>query len=85
MAKKPDLQLKAFNKTTGYGKSSQPVGAGWWNDNGTISIRLNPFITLTAAEDLVLTLFPVINPKSPKTTTKYDAPVGLDSNNDISF
>ena len=50
----PDYTLGALNKTT---DEKNHVGAAWLNNDGTISIKLNPFIVLSASPDLVMTLF----------------------------
>lgn len=56
-SRKPDYRLKALNKTTGEKNS---VGAAWINNDKdcSITVVLDPFITLHASKDLVLTLFP---------------------------
>ena len=57
--RKPDYDLSALDKVTDMrGK----VGAAWINTNGTISIRLNPWVVLDGAnKELVITLFQVNN------------------------
>lgn len=52
--RKPNYNVGALNKRT---DEKNSVGVGWANDNGSISIRLDPFITLTSSPDLVITLF----------------------------
>jgi hypothetical protein len=42
--RKPDFKISALNKRT---EERGAVGAGWLNENGTISIVLDPFVTLT--------------------------------------
>lgn len=58
--RKPDYRLKALNKLT---NNKASIGAGWKNKDGSISIDLNPFITLSSEHisvtDLVITLFPI--------------------------
>jgi hypothetical protein len=54
--RKPDYKISALNKRT---DEKGTVGAAWLNENGTISIVLDPFVTLTqTGKDLLLTLFP---------------------------
>ena len=45
--------------------SSGEVGVGWSNPDGSISIRLQPFVVLSAMSDLVITAFPVDQKKEP--------------------
>lgn len=54
MAKRPDYRLSAKRKDSEY---KGEVGAGWKNPDGSISIRLNACVVLSAAEGLLLTLF----------------------------
>ena len=59
--RKPDYRLKAmqpFVTRERWIDSKGSVGAGWLNENGSISIRLDPFITLRSEPGLILTLFP---------------------------
>lgn len=63
MSRKPDYTLGAMNKTTD--EKNHSAGGAWLNENGTISITLDPFITLTASKSLVLTLFPRDKPLQP--------------------
>lgn len=55
MSRKPDYRLGAMNKAT---DEKANVGAAWINENGSISVVLEPFVTLRADKNLVLTLFP---------------------------
>ena len=55
MSRKPDWDLKAMVKDT---DEKNRVGAAWSNENGSISIVLDPFIVLQSSKQLVLTLFP---------------------------
>jgi hypothetical protein len=52
--KKPTHELKFLNKVT---NEKGKLGVGWENENGSISISLNPMVVLTQSNDLVLTLF----------------------------
>ena len=54
-SRKPDYRLKVLNKDT---EERGEIGAGWKNDDGSISIVLNPCINLQASKNIVLTLFP---------------------------
>lgn len=55
-ARKPDYRVSALNKATSVKGS---VGAAWLNEDGTISIVLDPFIVLNDSPNLLITLFPV--------------------------
>lgn len=52
----PDFRLKALDKLT---EIRGEVGAGWQNEDGSISIRLDPWTILESNPNLLLTLFPV--------------------------
>lgn len=39
----PEYRLRAFNKVTG---KATNVGAGWANENGSVTIVLDPFVVL---------------------------------------
>lgn len=41
------------------GKGTTLVGAGWEDADGHISIRLNPCVVLSFADDVIITLFPI--------------------------
>jgi hypothetical protein len=60
LGRKPDYRLSAMNKDT---DEKGRVGAAWKNEDGTISVVLDPFITLTSSKDLILNLFPEKQPK----------------------
>lgn len=60
--RKPDYWVKAMDKRVPGKATSSKVGAAWANEDGSISIDLNPFTTLETVsrtpQDLVITLFP---------------------------
>jgi hypothetical protein len=56
IGRKPEYRLKALNKATG--EKSRNAGAAWVNEDGSISIDVEPFVVLRGGKDLVLTLFP---------------------------
>lgn len=52
----PDFEAKALNKEN---NRSHRVGAAWLNDNGSISIEIDEFVTLSGKDKyMALTLFP---------------------------
>lgn len=55
VSRKPDFKLSALNKTN---EHKGKVGAAWKNPDGTISIALDPFVALSANDNLLITLFP---------------------------
>jgi hypothetical protein len=54
--RQPDYQLWGLDKET---EQKSRIGAAWNEDKGRISIKLDPFVTLTNNGSLVLSLFPV--------------------------
>lgn len=51
----PDWNLSAMEPNN---VCKGKIGGGWNNDDGSISIKLNPFVTLRAIDDVRLRLFP---------------------------
>jgi hypothetical protein len=59
MSRKPEYILKGLIKNTAQNSRGHRLGAAWLNDNGSISIALNPFVVIEGSDDdIVLTLFP---------------------------
>ena len=56
MAGKPDYSIGAIDKTRDL--RHPIIGAAWKNKDGTINIRLDPFIQLCGGPETVITLFP---------------------------
>lgn len=54
--RKPTHNISVINKVTG---ARGQVGAGWLNDNGTITLALNPMVHLVSNPDCTITLFPI--------------------------
>lgn len=54
--RQPDYDLHALNKTT---NAKAQVGAAWIKEDGSIGIVLNPFVTIPAGGQIMLTLFKV--------------------------
>lgn len=54
-SRKPDYVLKAYNKKSGTGRK---VGAGWINDNGSISVAVDSFVFMANDPDISYTLWP---------------------------
>ena len=50
----PDYDLSVLSKSN---EHKGKVGVGWINQDGSISIKLNPFVVLSASQDLLITLF----------------------------
>ena len=53
--RKPDYTVSALNKAN---EQRGPIGVAWKNDDGSISVKLNAFVYVAAAPDLLITLFP---------------------------
>ena len=52
--RQPDFHVHALDQTN---EARARIGAAWKNDDGSISIRLDPFVVLTAAPTLLVRLF----------------------------
>lgn len=62
--RKPDFILAALLKgeTPEESRVANNIGAAWVNTDGSIRIKLDPFVVLEGSEDrLVLTLFPRVD------------------------
>ncbi len=55
-ARSPDYKIKARDK---HSKAQTVVGRGWANQDGSLSIQLNPCVTLSWCDDVFITAFPV--------------------------
>jgi len=53
--RKPDYKIKVQTPQ----KRSGEVGIGWLNQDGSVSIRLNPGVSLRWDDDLSIVAFPV--------------------------
>lgn len=62
--RRPDYNLSAMDKKTG---CKGPIGAAWKNEDGTITLKLNPFVVLeTARMELVVMLYPTNGGEEPR-------------------
>lgn len=87
--KKPTYDVSILNKVTG---QKGKVGAAWFNDNGRISIKLNPCVVLASDPNLVITLFPIdwdsdkrTGDKVPSLEDYDDTDYNKDDEDDIPF
>jgi len=56
---KPTHTLKVLDKETNY---KTVAGCGWMNEDGSVTIVLNPCVNLTYQKNLVMNLFPINKP-----------------------
>ena len=54
-SRSPDFKLMAMPR--GNPKKGHRIGAGWKNDDGSVSIVLDHFVRLDGRDDIVITLF----------------------------
>ena len=59
--RKPDYRIKATTRPNVAPKRAGLIGVGWANEDGSISIKFDPFVTLSGGDDLIITAFPVDN------------------------
>lgn len=57
----PDYNVRAMSKSRG---EKSLVGAAWRNPNGSISVKIDPFVILQGGSDLLITIFPISERKS---------------------
>ncbi len=55
VGRRPDYKVSALSRSS---EHKGNIGVAWVNQDGTVSIKLNPFTVLSAAQDLLITLFP---------------------------
>lgn len=56
VGRKPEFRLKVKHKVS---EQTANQGAGWLNDDGSITIKLDLCAVLTHDPDLLITLFPI--------------------------
>jgi hypothetical protein len=61
--KKPTHLLKVKERN---GEGRTTIGAGWLNPDGSMSIQLNPCVSLTSHDDVVINLFPILEDDDPR-------------------
>lgn len=54
--RRPDYNVSVMNKDT---DKKGNIGVAWKKEDGTITIKLNPFVVLDFSENLIVILFPV--------------------------
>ena len=57
-SRRPDFRLKAMTRQGVTPERKGTIGAGWQNDDGSIAIKLDPFVQISGADNLVIMLFP---------------------------
>ena len=67
--RQPHYEFRGLNKAT---DEKAQVGVAWINDDGSIRVKLNPFIVLTAGPDLILTLFTIEGRRNDKPLQRND-------------
>ena len=58
--RRPDYNVNAWNHNT---DEKGRIGAAWANDDGTIGVKLNPFVRLDLSDDIQIMLFPRDSPE----------------------
>ena len=56
MKKQPTHRLCVKHRVTG---ATGVIGAGWLNEDGSVSLALDPCVVIAATDNVFLTLFPV--------------------------
>lgn len=55
--RKPDYKIKAMTRPNVAPKRDGVIGCAWANEDGSLSIRLDPFVTVSGGDDLIITAF----------------------------
>lgn len=63
-SRKPDFRIKATTRPNVTPKLDGVIGAGWQNEDGSISLKLDPFVTIAGRDDLIITAFPIDRPEN---------------------
>lgn len=92
MARQPDYRLWAIAEDE---SSKGTCGAGWLNDDGSVSIKLNPCVVLEQSRGMTIKLYPVDRQPGSRKKEETDsaanpsrqtkAPAGGDPDDDIPF
>ena len=54
--RKPDFTIRAIKKGT---QSKGEVGVAWKNEDGSIYMKFNPFVTVPVGDEFAITAFPI--------------------------
>ncbi len=55
--RKPDYRIKATTRPNVAPKREGVIGCAWTNEDGSLSIRIDPFVTVSGGDDLIITAF----------------------------
>jgi len=84
MSRKPDYNLCVKPKN-GPGVNNR-VGAAWKDEQGRISIKLNPCVVISHLDDVWIGLFPAEKPQYNKSYQSYEDPhPPVDFDDDVPF
>ena len=61
--RKPDYKLSATTRQGVTPVRKGQIGVAWANPDGSVAIKLDPFVVISAADNLVITLFPADRPQ----------------------
>lgn len=53
--RRPDYRIAALNKET---DAKGNIGVAWKNEDGSIGVVFNPFVTVPVGNNFVITMFP---------------------------
>lgn len=59
IGRKPDYKIKATTRPNVAPKREGVIGCAWVNEDGSLSIKIDPFVTVSGGDDLIITAFPV--------------------------
>jgi hypothetical protein len=66
-------------------EQGRPIGVGWENDKGWISIKLNPCVVISHNDDVYLNLYPVAGPEPSEPTEDGQPSPPPPTDDDIPF
>lgn len=55
MGRQPDYNVWAVNKAT---EKSADIGAAWIDEDRSISVKINPFVSIPAGGELTIKMYP---------------------------
>lgn len=56
--KKPDFNVSAMDTTTEPATKNNRIGAAWTNDDGSIRVKIDPFVVIHGGPNMYVTLWP---------------------------
>lgn len=77
--RKPDFTIRAIRKGT---QTKGEIGVAWKNEDGSIFMKFNPFVTVPVGDDCAITAFLIDSSPRPAQPRRTPVPRGSRSDMD---